>query len=241
MKYIVGVLPLFDEHKQSIWMLPEYLEMLERHQLVPFIFPYTTNKDVLRRLLTQVDGLLFTGGHDIHPHLYGQQKSAECGHTLDVRDTMESFLFQQGVSKDIPMLGICRGLQLFNVLQGGTLYQDLPSQYKSSIVHKQQSPYDQPTHRITFPENGFLSSLIGEQDYMVNSLHHQGIDQLAPGMDVLATSEDGLIEAIQIKKLSFAVAVQWHPEYMRVDDPLTTYLMLSFFNSCIDYSYVKDK
>lgn len=241
MSFIIGVMPLFDEHKNSIWMLPAYLEMLERHKLVPLIFPYTTNKLVLEKLIKQVDGLLFTGGHDVNPALYDEQKLDVCGNTLVIRDELEKYVFERAVERDIPMLGICRGLQLFNVLYGGTLYQDLPTQFNTTLNHTQKPPYDVPVHRITFTEDSLFGKALGLTDYEVNSFHHQAIKDLAPNTTVLAMSEDGLVEAIQLKPLSFAVAVQWHPEYLAKEDKLTAFLVNELFEACVDYNYVKNK
>lgn len=241
MNYIVGVMPLFDEKKESIWMLPQYLDLLEQYNLIPFIFPYTTNKTVLSSLLKQVDGLLFTGGHDIDPNYYQQSKTAKCGETLEIRDKLEQYLFQEALAKDIPMLGICRGLQLFNVFSGGTLYQDLPTQYQSEILHAQKPPYDRPIHKVRFPKGSDFENWIGEREYMVNSFHHQAIHERAANTEILAISEDGLVEGIKIKGLSFAYAVQWHPEYMDHQDKLTESLLKEFHSACQDYSFVKGK
>lgn len=241
MNYIVGVMPLFDENKNSIWMLPQYLDLLEQYNLVPFIFPYTTNKTVLSTLLKHVDGLLFTGGHDINPIYYNQQRNDKCGDSLDTRDELEQYLFLEAVAKDIPMLGICRGLQLFNVLSGGTLYQDLPTQYQSDIKHTQKPPYDIPIHKVNFPEGTDFAKWFGIHEYEVNSFHHQAIQELGPNTEILAISEDGLVEGIKIKKLSFAYAVQWHPEYMSHQDNCTKALLEEFHSACQDYSFVKGK
>jgi len=241
MKILVGVMPLFDDKKESIWMLPHYMNMLERHHFVPFIFPYTTNKEVLLTLAKQVDGLLFTGGHDINPSYYNEDKKVECGETLAIRDEMELFLLDFAFKNDIPSFGICRGLQLFNVFQGGTLYQDIKTQNKTSLSHQQSIPYDQAIHKIYIKQDSLIFDGIRQTEYSVNSIHHQAIKVIAPQTEAIAIAEDGIIEAIKINSTSFAVAVQWHPEYLPENDPLSHCLMSAFYAACHDFHTRKGK
>jgi putative glutamine amidotransferase len=120
---IIGVIPLWDEEKDSIWMLPGYMQGLEEAGAVPVILNLTVSETVLKQSVCYFDGFLFTGGHDVNPKLYGQEKTGHCGEICDIRDQMEAYIFREAVlSQKKSALGICRGIQLFNVLLGGTLY-----------------------------------------------------------------------------------------------------------------------
>ncbi|WP_102347691.1 gamma-glutamyl-gamma-aminobutyrate hydrolase family protein [Bacillus sp. Marseille-P3661] len=220
-KPMIAVVPLYDEKKDSYWMLPGYMKGIEDAGGIPVILPLTTDLEVLMTISDTFDGFLFTGGQDVNPELYGEIKEDFCGPLCDQRDIMEDTLFSQVLLLDKPVLGICRGIQLFNVLSGGTLYQDLPTQYKSeqSIVHKQMCPYDKPIHKVFIEKESPLYEILKDDSIMVNSLHHQGIKVLSEQLECSARAEDGLIEAVYMPGKKFVHAVQWHPEYnYRVDD-----------------------
>src|SRR5690606_12977256 len=153
---------------------------------LPIMLPLTSNSAILEQLAATLDGLLFTGGHDISPSLYGQAPSAKCGTVIVERDEMEKLLFQLALQRDLPMLGICRGIQLFNALLGGTLYQDLPTEFHSELTHAQKPPYHQPIHEVIIERDSSLYQLLGADRLQVNSYHHQAIHQLAPGCQVMA-------------------------------------------------------
>ena len=114
-------------------------------------------------------------------------------------------------------MGICRGIQLFNSLLGGTLYQDLKTEYKSNINHTMEKPYNRGVHNVNVLENTILHKIVGVNKLYVNSYHHQAIKDLAPGLIANAISEDGLIEAVSMPNKKFVMAVQWHPEFLWKD------------------------
>jgi putative glutamine amidotransferase len=211
---LIGVVPLWDEERDSLWMLPGYLDGISRAGGIPLILPLDTEEEVLRRLGGLCGGLLFTGGQDLSPGLYGAQAPDLCGPVCAKRDLMEQILFSAAVlEQDKPALGICRGIQLFNVLLGGTLYQDLAVQFKPAAgLHRQKPPYDKAAHRLTVEPLSPLRSLLGTDSLEVNSSHHQGIAKLAPDLEPMARAEDGLIEAVRMKGRAFVWALQWHPE-----------------------------
>ena len=217
---LIGVAPLWDEKKDSLWMLPGYMEGLERAGGLPLMLPLTTGQETLRQLAGLCAGFLFTGGHDIFPGLYGKEVLPCCGPVCEERDSMEKALFSLAVlEQNKSALGICRGIQLFNVLLGGTLYQDLPSQLAgSALAHQQKPPYDRPAHRVKITGGSPLHKLLGLDTLAVNSSHHQGIAELAPELVPMARAEDGLIEAVRMKDRPFVWAVQWHPEFALADE-----------------------
>ena len=114
---------------------------------------------------------------------------------------------------DKPVLGICRGIQFLNAALGGSLYQDIPSQHPSAVEHHQSPPYDQPSHEVTLVQGSPLQTLLGQEELLVNSYHHQAVKRLADGLEVMAWSEDGLVEAVWKPDQRFLWAVQWHPEF----------------------------
>ena len=158
-------------------------------------------------------GLLLSGGSDVNPRHYGQQRLRNSDSPDDLRDELEMRLLQEALAAELPVLAICRGLQLFNVFHGGTLIQHLPG----TPLHRQKAKGAEAgkhpaAHRVEVSPNTRLAEIVGAGGHEVNSRHHQGVDLVAPGLIVSATSEDGVVEAMELPGRLFAVAVQWHPE-----------------------------
>lgn len=214
MKKIVGVTPLWDEQLQSVWMLSAYTAALEACGLVPIILPLTADPEAARRALDCCDGLLITGGQDVDPASYGESVLPQCGPLAPVRDALETALVREAAARDLPTLGICRGAQIMNAALGGTLWQDLPTQAPSDIVHRQERPYDQPVHPVTVAEGTPLADILGPGIHQVNSLHHQAIHRLAEPLEIAAVAPDGLTEAVFLPGKRFFLGVQWHPEFL---------------------------
>lgn len=212
-KPLIGIVPLVDTEKRSYWMLPGYMEGVVQAGGLPIMLPLTSNQTEIQQLTMMCDGFLFTGGHDVSPSVYQSHRSEKCGECCIQRDEMETALFRKAFEMDKPILGICRGIQFINAIMGGTLYQDLPTEYSSETEHHQLPPYDVPCHGVKIMEDSQLYDLLKVDTIMVNSYHHQAIKKLAPGIVPMAVSEDGLVEAIRVHKKSFIWAVQWHPEF----------------------------
>lgn len=210
---IVGISPLYDKEKESIWMLPNYLRMLEAYQVSGIILPLTNNKDELDSVLKLCDGFLITGGQDVNPRLYNEKISEKCGEISEVRDFMDSYILKYAMKKDIPLLGICRGAQIMNASMGGTLYQDLESEYGSNTNHHMDFPYDREVHKVKIITNSLLEKILNKELIGVNSYHHQAIKKLSSHFLEAGISDDGLVEAIYSPKHKFILGVQWHPEY----------------------------
>lgn len=230
----IGVMPLYDDDKESYWMLPGYMKAIEEAGGIPLMLPLTSDIGTIQALARELDGFLFTGGHDVNPELYHEQAEKVCGTICADRDILESILFQHAVEWNKPAFGICRGLQIFNVLSGGTLYQDLPTQFKAHIQigHQQKQPYAEPVHEVIVTKDSRLHRILQVDSLKVNSCHHQGIKQLAGKLVAAATAEDGLIEAVVRPDHPFMLAVQWHPEITYPTDEKQFKLFQAFVESC---------
>jgi putative glutamine amidotransferase len=231
MKPIIGIVPLWDSNKKSYWMLPGYVESIIDSEAIPVILPMTDNTDIIDRLFNTCGGILFTGGQDISPSIYGEAAFSECGEICGERDNMEKYLFELVLKNDKPALGICRGIQIFNALLGGTLYQDLNSQFLSNINHHQLPPYNLTTHKVKLCNQTPLQALLKKDVLEVNSYHHQAIRTLSEELSPMAFSEDGLTEAVYMPSKRFVWAVQWHPEFLYKTDENSRKIFRAFINS----------
>lgn len=212
-KSLIGVMPLVDDERESLWMLPGYFEGIEEAGGVPVMLPLTGDKDAISQLVEMCGGLLFTGGHDVSPELYGEKPLNESVVPCPRRDEMEKIALEAALKKDKAVLGICRGIQFINAALGGTLFQDLSSQHPSKTEHHQKPPYDVPVHKVKIIPGTPLHDLLGKDTLGVNSYHHQAVKTLAPSLKAMALSEDGLVEAVYKTDARFVWAVQWHPEF----------------------------
>ena len=185
---------------------------IEKAGGIPLMLPLTDDSGIIEQLVSSFDGFLLTGGHDVSPELYFPENPDACGESCALRDRMELLLLDFALKADKPIFGICRGIQLLNVYLGGTLYCDLPTEYKSGVVHSMQPPYDRTAHYVKILESTPLFDLLKIEKLGVNSYHHQAIKELSPRLLPMAYSEDGLVEAVYMPERSFVRAVQWHPE-----------------------------
>ncbi|MCM1112638.1 MAG: gamma-glutamyl-gamma-aminobutyrate hydrolase family protein [Muribaculum sp.] len=217
-KPMIGIIPLVDMERESYWMHPGYMKGVEQAGGIPVMLPLTSDEKDLQQAAEGMDGFLFTGGQDISPNMYAQEYSPLCGKCCRERDEMEAVLFRMVYELDKPVLGICRGIQYINVIMGGTLYQDLPSEHPSHTEHHQTPPYDVPIHQVKILEQSPLYNTLKKERIMVNSYHHQAIRILAPKLSVMAISDDDLVEAVCVPKKRFIWGIQWHPELSYLSD-----------------------
>lgn len=233
MKPIIGITPLYDENKESIWMLPGYMNGILNGGGIPIILPFTKDEEEIDRAYGLCDGILFTGGQDIDPGFYNQKQNEKCGTINPDKDFLERSLFIKAYDDNKSILGICRGLHLINALLGGNLYQDLKTYYQPDTVieHIMTPPYNREAHAVNLINNTPLRRLLNRSEISVNSYHHQGIDKLAKGLEVMAVAEDGLIEAVYDPRKNFVWGVQWHPEFLFVEGKDSQMLIKSFINA----------
>ncbi|NRF69056.1 gamma-glutamyl-gamma-aminobutyrate hydrolase family protein [Aquincola sp. S2] len=209
-----------------------YLEQSVAHWLlaggaIPVMVPAVDRDSLVKRsdidlphYAQALDGLVLQGGNDVAPESYGETALAPDWSGDRVRDRYEMALIQAFVDAGKPVFGICRGLQLLNVNFGGTLLQDIATQRPQSQSHRDGSKYERHFHSVEFVPGSVLAALYPDRRATINSIHHQGIKDLAPGFTVEAhCPEDGMIEAIRREGPGYVAGVQWHPEFHDPDDP----------------------
>ena len=182
---------------------------------------------MLDYFLEGCDGLLLTGGCDIDPGLYGQPLAGS-QEVCPLRDRLDSALLAGMLERDRPVLGICRGFQLLNILLGGDLWQDLPTQRPSAVLHRMGLPYNRAAHRVDLEPGSPRARLLGREQLPVNSCHHQGVRRLGAGIAPMAWAEDGLPEAGWLPGKRWVWGVQWHPERTRQELPGSRELFAAF-------------
>lgn len=204
-----------------------YSERVKEAGGMAIMIPYDINN--IELILSKIDGLIIPGGdEDINPAFYGQEIMSDKVKVNDMRANFEFVLTKKALEMNMPLLGICNGMQMINVVQGGTLIQHIPDVIKTDINHEQPKPKDVPTHLVQLVENTILANLSESSEVMVNSTHHQAIDRVGQDLIVSAYANDGVIEAIESVKHKFVVGVEWHPEYAnsKLDQNLFSQLVL---------------
>jgi putative glutamine amidotransferase len=211
-----------------------YVHALEQAGAMPVLIPPSVEGDDPRDLLVRLDGLLLSGGNDVDPALYGEKSLSSTVIVERERDDLEIPLARFAVEREMPVFGICRGMQLLNVALGGTLYQDIATQRPDALKHDHHSyegPRDARAHSIHVASGSRLAEIVGPTTH-VNSFHHQALKDLAPGLLSTAVAEDGLLEAVELPNHPFALAVQYHPEELVASDPGSRALFAAFVAAC---------
>jgi putative glutamine amidotransferase len=210
-----------------------YLESITAAGGLPVLVPLNLSNEDLDLLLQRLDGILFTGGYDIDPRLYGSRSHPKVEGVDTGRDRVEVRLVRELLHSGKPFFGICRGCQLINVVLGGTLYADLPDQFHGDIQHDNHAhPRNFLAHNVKIQNGSRLESILTANPVGVNSLHHQGVNRLAHELKISAISSDGLVEAFELLHHPFGLAVQWHPEELQEHEPMQA-LFKAFVQSCL--------
>ncbi len=199
-----------------------YVDALQKAGAMPVMIPLGLPEEQLSELLSRVDGMLFSGGGDVHPERYGSAPHPLVDFVDEDRDRVEALLVNLAVQRGMPILGICRGMQLINVALGGTLYEDLGDQLLGSIQHDNSEEHwrDYLAHPVQVKQGSLLAEALGCQSTQVNSLHHQGVRQLAASLQASAFAPDGVVEGVELPGYPFGLAVQWHPEWLQAHLPM---------------------
>lgn len=190
-----------------------YFKSVERAGGIPIMIPMVKDLNLLEPIIDMLDGIVLTGGSDVHPILYGENPIQELSNVSLARDKFELKILELALEKGIPVLGICRGMQLANVYFNGSLYQDIYKELDDVLGHLSISTVFEGHHKIDIKKDSFLDEIFKGEDILVNSIHHQAIKKLGDGMEVIAKSEDGLIEGVIHNEHKF-IGVQFHPEEM---------------------------
>jgi putative glutamine amidotransferase len=198
------------------------------------------DEETLRAIYEKLNGLFLTGGVDVDPANYGEQRHERCGKTDPARDWTEMTLVRWATVDKKPVLGVCRGIQAINVALGGTLYQDMQAQYPNGIKHDYFPPAGGYTreslvHSADIASGSRLAQILGRDRVEVNSMHHQGIKTVAPGLLATARAPDASIEGIEGCGASYLIGVQWHPEELASSQPDMRRLFSSFIEAAIRY------
>ncbi|WP_193367274.1 gamma-glutamyl-gamma-aminobutyrate hydrolase family protein [Pelagibius marinus] len=165
--------------------------------------------------LERIDALLITGGaFDLDPALFGANTRHESVRTKDRRTAFEAAVARGALERDLPLLGICGGQQLLNVVLGGTLIQHIPDEVENALAHEQPNPRHEPGHAVAVTGGSLLHDICASAEMAVNSAHHQAVKDVGPGVTVNAVAPDGVVEGIEAADYRFCLGVQWHPEYL---------------------------
>lgn len=209
-----------------------YIVSIEKAGGLPVLIPIVDDVDCIQQYIALCDGILVPGGIDVNPLCYNENPSMRIGVTDLAFDTWELHVIKQAEEKRLPILGICRGIQILNVYRGGTLWQDLRDQSSTTFQHVQKEiKRDSVSHKVLIDTHSHLHSLFGS-DLMVNSFHHQAVKELGKGLLVSAKATDGTVEAIEAVDYPYMLGVQWHPEAFVFKDDSMMPLFRDFVDAC---------
>jgi putative glutamine amidotransferase len=202
-----------DTYPERAYVNSAYLRAVQDAGGVPVLLAPQLDDAARGALWRLLDGVVLTGGGDVDPARFGQSRHPRVSDVSDARDSLEIDLTHYALEHRLPLLAICRGIQVLNVALGGTLHQDIASDVEPSIVHSQKERRDQPTHRVKLEDGTRLARILGTSELEVNSFHHQALARLGEGLRAVAWSPDGIVEGVEMAEArGLVVGVQWHPE-----------------------------
>ncbi|MGH2515320.1 MAG: gamma-glutamyl-gamma-aminobutyrate hydrolase family protein [Ktedonobacterales bacterium] len=212
-----------------------YIIAVEQAGGAPVLLPPLESPESMAAIRARLDGLLLTGGGDLAPALYGEERLPECGEIEVERDAGELDLTRWALEAGVPVLGVCRGMQLLNVVRGGTLYQDIVTQHPGSPRHDvTEFGRTHRAHAIAINPRSRIAAILGTCEPVVNSLHHQAVKDIGAGIEIVGWSEDGIAEALELPGYPFVLAVQHHPEELYATDEASRRLFAAFVRACIE-------
>ena len=212
-----------------------YVNAVAKAGGTPVVLPISRDTEALFPALDRLDGVIFTGGTDLDPQVYGEQPMYGLGEVKPNRDRHEFELLSECVTNhSFPVMGICRGIQLINVHFGGTIYQDLEKQKPEGIMHSliDRMPFESPAHAVVIEPGSYLHDFLGKERLAVNSFHHQAVKDIGSGLRIISRADDGIVEGVQLDSDRFLMAVQWHPEMMADTDEDALNLFQGFVGRC---------
>jgi putative glutamine amidotransferase len=215
MRPLVGVSTSIsvNAHPERAYVNSAYLRAVQQAGGVPVLLPPPLDAEARMALCARLHALVLTGGGDIDPARFDETPHSTVYDVSAARDQLELDLVHDALGRRVPLLAICRGIQVLNVALGGTLYQDIPSEVGGGIVHSQTEPRHVTTHHVSVGEGTRLASVLGAREIEVNSFHHQAVKDLGQGLKPVAWSPDGIVEGLEMPDAEgLVLAVQWHPE-----------------------------
>jgi putative glutamine amidotransferase len=203
-----------DRAPERAYVNGAYIRAVQGAGGIPVLLTPHFTPEVQAALWQRLDGLVLTGGGDIEPFRFGETPHPTVSDVSPARDELELSLTRRAIADEVPLFAICRGIQVLNVALGGTLVQDIRSEWPNALTHSQQASRDEPTHPVKVMGEGTrLGRVLGRFEVDVNSMHHQAIRQLGEGLREVAWAPDGVIEGVEMPDEDrFVVGVQWHPE-----------------------------
>jgi len=230
-KPVIGITSVHNDRDNLNQLSLNYSSVVEEAGGIPLIIPSLEGEENIRALVKYFDGLLLSGGSDPDPLIFGEEPLPEQGEIEPQRDRLEIILVKEALNQDLPLLGICRGMQVLNLAAGGTIYQDIRSQRKKSLKHMQDAPRWYPTHNVSIVPGSKLALILNREICRVNSFHHQAVNRVAPGFRASAFAADGVVEAVESMEETPAIGVQWHPETMLTRDERMSELFTYFIST----------
>lgn len=226
---VIAITPNVEE--DHINLKHKYSDSVAHAGGIPLVVPHKLGRESAQRICKLADGLLLTGGADVDPSCFGEQPIPGLGRVTPSRDALELLLIEAFMAAGKPVFAICRGIQILNVALGGSLYQDIATQCRP-LQHSQLAPRSHLSHIVNVTGGSLLHRIAGAVSFKTNSFHHQAVKLPAPGMRITATSEDGIIEAIEHETHPFVLGVQWHPEDTAASDDVSRLLFEAFVGAC---------
>ncbi len=225
MKAKIGITLPYDHTLGSYKTTPFYANAVERSGGIPFFLPFTDNAEAIEKTTEYLDGIIFSGGNNVDPHLYGEETANNCGKIEHERDLFELELCRSAIKNDVCVLGICRGCQLLNVANGGSLYQHIDN-------HDQRDDKHVSSHTVKILKNTLLYDILKSEEISVNSFHHQAVKNICT-VKQAAVSPDGYTESVFLPEQKFHIGVQWHPERMYDTSLHAKMLFDAFIAACL--------
>jgi len=233
---VIGITGGYNEENRRLSLNERYFEAVMRAGGLPVMLPQTSDEETIGALLDQIDGLLLSGGVDVHPSRYGEETLPACGTICEKRDAFELAATKLALERNMPIFGVCRGIQVLAVAMGATLFQDIESQLGlPAAQHKQGEPYDDPVHTVRFKEGGLFERVTKTQLMPTNSMHHQSIKEAGDRLRIEGITMDGIIEAVCSKDNEAVFGVQFHPEFLAHYSDFAARLFTYFVEKAAEY------
>ncbi len=235
MKPLIGITASMDLVGKEYTANEDYIEAIVQTGGIPIVLPYLSNEMDVKAMVEKIDGLYATGGYDIDPTLFNEEPHPNLGKIIPKRDEFEVILIEEMLRLNKPILAVCRGCQMLNIVVGGDMYQDIYKQIDAPLIqHQQNAPAGHGSHFVQVKKGSLLHKLTEKKQFKVNSRHHQANRLVSNPLIISGRSSDNIIEAVESKAHDFVLGLQWHPENMLAEqgDETATKIFIGFINAC---------